>query len=77
MSIYIFLSLLLRPPKDEGEAAVAVTANTLSTRIPGSDLGCYFCSDGSTLELHKAHIVTLQFKVDSYHNSVSSLDAKT
>jgi len=29
------------------------------------------------VESHKAHIVTLQFKVDNYHNSVSGSDAKT
>ena len=38
MSVCIFLSLLLRPPKDKGEGAIAVMANTLSTRRPGSDL---------------------------------------
>ena len=43
VSVCVFLALLLRPPN--GEGAVAVTTNTLSTKIPGSDLGCYFCSD--------------------------------
>ena len=45
VSVCVFLALLLRPPKDKGEGAVAMTTNTLSTKIPGSDLGCYFCSD--------------------------------
>lgn len=35
----------LRPPTDEGGSAVTMAANTVPTRIPGNDLGCYFCSD--------------------------------
>ena len=35
----------LRPPTDEGGSAVTMATNTVPTRIPGNDLGCYFCSD--------------------------------
>ena len=39
-----FLLTSCRPPSDAASAP-ASAASALSTRIPGNDLGCYFCSD--------------------------------